>query len=274
MTLTSPPTRTQAVLAYCLSAATTLIWIACVIPAGVLADPSLLDELATPMHREAILLVPALLLLIALPVGFTLSRREEGLIAVLSSTDAFVAFYAGIALTLSHPITGVPAFVAVGLLFVLGSLSSLEAWRAARAGRDEERTVPQGLRGARLALCVLVLMIPADFLLEDGAELASWLGPFVFVALSAAGVRLSRTGHGLRFTASMLQLLIAIHVIVTISYTLDAPGPDAIARLHLPGHLARGLSFFVAGIALLQCLALLRRPKQVAPAAPSDAPPS
>lgn len=271
MTPTPPPTRIQASFAYALSAITTLLWVACVIPAGDLADATLLDEWATPMHREALLLVPALLLLTALPVGFTLARREEGLIGVLASTDAFVASYAAIALMARHPIRGIPALVAVLLLFAVAALSFLEAWRAVRASRRRGGAVPRALRGARLALCVLVLMIPPDFLLEEGTELASWMGPFVFVALSAAGVRLARTGRGLRLTAATLQFLIAVHVVLTITYTLKSETPHQIADLRIPGQVAQGLALAVGVVALAQCLVLLGRGRTGAPD-PSPAP--
>ncbi|MDJ0976457.1 MAG: hypothetical protein QNJ98_18505 [Planctomycetota bacterium] len=258
MTFILPPTRTQAFFAYLLSTLTTLLWVGCVIPAGTLADTGLLDDFATPIHREAILLVPALLLLTVLPVGFTLSRREEGVMSVLASTDAFVAFYAGIALLAQQPMTGPAAVTAIALLFSLGGLSTLEALRAMRAARDTEALVPRKLRGARLALCVLVLMVPPQFLLEEDTELASWLGPFLFVAVSAAGAAFARSGRGLRFTAAILQLLLAVHVAITLRWTLLEPDGDAsIQVLRLPGEITLALAGGVLLVALLQCLVLL-----------------
>lgn len=258
MAFTPPPSRTQAVFAYVLSALTTLLWLGCVIPGGKLADPTLLDDLATPMHREALLLVPGLLLLTVLPVGFTLARREEGLLAVLASTDAFVALYAGIVLTSIQTIQGPSGVAALALLFTLAVLSGVEAWRCLRAAR-QRGAVPRALRGARLALCILVLMVPPQFLLEEGTERASWLGPFVFVALSAAGARLARTGRGLRLTAGLLQLLLAVHVLITVQYTLfEATEPAVIERVTLAGQLTRGVAAAVLLAAVLQCVGLLR----------------
>lgn len=245
---------------------TTLLWVGCVVPAGTLAADGLLEDAATPMHREAVLLVPALLLLTVLPVGFTLSRREEGVMTVLASTDAFVALYAGIALLVRQPVTSPAAVTAVALLFGLGALSILEALRAVRAARDDAVRVPGSLRGARLALCVLVLMVPATFLLEEGTERASWLGPFLFVAVSAAGVSFARSGRGLRLTAALLQLLLAVHVAITLRWTLlEADGDHAIAVLGLPGEITLWLAGGVLFVALLQCLLLL--PRDRAPAA-------
>ncbi len=268
MTFTVPPTRTQAFFAYLLSGVTTLLWVGCVIPAGKLVDASLLDELATPIHREAVLLVPALVLLTVLPVGFTLARREEGLMAVLASTDAFVAFYAGIALLVRQPLTGPAAVAALALLFTLGGLSTVEALRAMRAARHEHFAIPQKLRGARLALCVLVLMVPAQFLLVEGTERASWLGPFLFVALSAAGARLAGSGRGLRVTAALLQVLLAVHVLITLRWSLlESDGAEELARLGVFGTVTLALAAGVLVIAVLQCLALLSGIREPEPAA-------
>ena len=95
----SPPVgRTVAGSAYLLAAVTTLLWVACSLPAGPAQIATDHRDATTPIHREAILLVPALLLLVLLPVGMALARRVRGAQAILASTDAFVAIYAGLAL--------------------------------------------------------------------------------------------------------------------------------------------------------------------------------
>ena len=63
MTLLAAPSRLASFLAYALSGATTLLWVGCAIPSGPLVVASAISDAATPLHRESLKLVPALLLL-------------------------------------------------------------------------------------------------------------------------------------------------------------------------------------------------------------------
>ncbi len=257
MATLATPSRVEAVLAYSLSALTMLLWLGCVVPSGdievVAGAPAPPGDAATPLHREAQLLVPALLVLILMPVGSTIARRFVGQMATLATTDAFVALYAATAFALQLAPDVAANHVLVILLFLLGGLSVLEVWRCLRAGR--RIPAPHKLRGARLALCVLVLVIPSRFLIHGDTERASWLAPFLFVAISAAGARLALSVRGLRLTGALLQLLLAAHVTITLRYTLYEGAP-AITAWNLPGQLTMAVAFSVAGVALLQVLAL------------------
>nr|MDJ0522741.1 hypothetical protein [Planctomycetota bacterium] len=181
------PTRLEALLAYALSALTTLLWVACVLPAGELAEVGATSDDAVPLHRAAILLVPALLLLIATPVGCTLARRERGMRALLATTDAFVAFYVALALWAEGMVVDASTTVGVLLLLLVGSLSLLETFRAVQV-RDDRLGPPLVLAGARLAICVLVLVVPS-YLLRFGADRGSLLAPFFLIAVGAGGAR-------------------------------------------------------------------------------------
>src|SRR6188474_1311636 len=90
------PSGVEAAVAYALSGAGTMLWVGCVLPAGKLLDAGLLEDLATPMYRQSILLVPGLLLLILGPVSAVISRGINGRRGVLAATDTFVCLYASI----------------------------------------------------------------------------------------------------------------------------------------------------------------------------------
>ena len=282
MATPTTPSRLEAVLAYLLSALTMLLWVGCVVPSGDIVPPLGADPLpgdaATPLHREAQLLVPALLLLILMPVGSTISRRFVGQMATLATTDAFVTLYAAVVFALHLSFASVAAdHIVVALLFLLGALSVLEIYRCLRAGRLTP--APHRLRGARLALCVLVLVIPSRFLIHGGDERASWLAPFLFVAVSAAGARLAYSVRGMRLTGAVLQLLLAVHVIITLRLTLGETEP-IITHWNLPGHLTMAVAIAVGGVALLQVLVLAipggaqsePEPARKAPARPTEQP--
>ena len=257
MEQTNPRLRFEALAAYALSGLTSLLWVACVIPAGPLLDPSQPEEVTTPMYREAVLLVPALFLLTVLPVGFTLARRTHGLTALLASTDAFVAFYSGLAFLLLNRPLDPAGTVCVALLFAMGTLSSLEIWHSLR-GREGGRSL-QAAQGTRLALCILILVVPSRFLLETGAERASWLGPFVLIAISAAGARLATSDRGLRRTGALVQLAVAVHIAVTLRYSLLHASPLFIS-IDVPGEATLLLAGLLVVFAALQFLSLLRTP--------------
>jgi len=259
------PTQLEAFIAYALSATTTLLWIGCVIPAGPLGThlhPG--SDAATPMYREPVLLVPGLLLLVIVPTGCTLARRFRGMRSVLAGTDAFVATFVGSVLGLSiwkawhydgTPID-IPSLVAVVLLFVLGAMSTFEAWRCTR--EPPRDWAVRWYAGARLALCLLVLVLPLSVVLHANIERASLLAPFLFVALSSAGVALAKDIRGLRRTAAILQLLLAAHVYITLRYTMYRALP-AIMGVELPGQVTLALAAGVVALAGLQLLLLLGR---------------
>lgn len=252
--------------AYLLTAATTFLWVACVLPAGpaqILQDHR---DATTPMHREAVLLVPALVLLVLLPVGMTLARRRRGALAVLASTDAFVAIYAGLALGSSPTRDDPAARVLLGVLLLLGALSALEAWRCTRP--EGRRILWPPLKGLRLAICLVVLMTPPDLLLSDQRERASLLAPFFLVTLGAGGALIVRTLHGLRAVSGLTQLLLAAHVVVTLRLTLQE-GDPRLAGLGLAGRAAFALGISVGVVAVAQWVLLLRDTRR--PAAPEPA---
>ena len=234
-------------MAYALSATTTLLWLGCVLPSGPLIGPAPHDDSATPFFREGLLLVPAVLLLVLLPVGSALTRRFRGGLALLASTDAFIATYAAIAAWLSSPrdaATGVFS----GLLLVVGVLSGAEAVRTTRA---TERPTARWSQGSRLAICILVLMVPANWLMQSHVERASYLAPFFVVAVSAAGANLARSTLMLRLTSAIIQLALAVHLIVTLRYTLFSGSPP-IEKLSIFGMVTWGLSLCVLALAVLQ----------------------
>jgi hypothetical protein len=216
------PSRVEAAVAYALSSAGTLLWVGCVLPAGRLEGVGLLSDHATPLYREAVLLVPALLLLILGSTLLLLTRGVVGMRGALAAIDTFVCLYAAVALDVCFPCQGTTFWVLTGLLALLGALSAIETARYLRAGA---RGLPAPtLAGARLALALLVLLAPARLLVQDGTELASLLAPFGFVAFSAAGSRIARTVRGLRVVGGVLLAAIAAHLFVTIRFTVfDAP---------------------------------------------------
>ncbi|MDF1702400.1 MAG: hypothetical protein P1V36_14720, partial [Planctomycetota bacterium] len=216
MTQREAPTRGEGLLAYVLSALTTLLWVGCVLPAGHVADATAGADASTPVHRDAILLVPALLLLVIMPVGCTLARRARGLRAVLAGVDAFVAFYVAIALLVVGFVGDAPSIVAVLTLFALGAMAVVEVVRHTASERaDSDQSA---LCGARLALSLLVLILPLHILMHPDVERASLLAPFVFIAVGAGGSRIARHMRGLRRTAAVLQLLLAVHLLITLRY--------------------------------------------------------
>ncbi len=261
MTAPDTPSRLETIPAYVLSAITTLLWVACVLPSGTLAQPDLNEDWATPLHREPILLVPALLLLIAVPTACTISRYRRGMRGVLASTDAFVMCYTGIALLAEGLANDLQTLIGIVLLFAVGALSILEAIRCTRQTPPDD--MGHSMAGLRLALCIMVLVVPMSLLIEPNVERASLLAPFVFVAISAAGARLARDMRGLRRTAALLQLLLAMHLVVTIRYTIYRAEPT-LADVNMAGRVTMGLCLVVAGFALLQLLLLMRPRKTTA----------
>ncbi|MHC5009625.1 MAG: hypothetical protein ACYTG6_01605 [Planctomycetota bacterium] len=218
----TPPSPAGAGLAYALSAVTTLLWVGCVLPSGMLAA-GLNGDAATPMHRSGWLLVGAMVLLVVGPVGATLARTRVGQRAVLSTTDAFVCLYAAGGLTGAPVAAGQLAVLLISLLYGLAFLSVLETVRLLRPGG--EALLPTGIQGIRLAIALLVLVLPSWLIVTSGRELGSLLAPFAFVAISAAGANAARTVAGLRFTAALLHSALAVHVLVTLRYTIYEAEP-------------------------------------------------
>lgn len=249
------PSRLESWAAYSLSALTMLVWVGCVVPAGPIpgADPG--GDAATPIHREAVLLVPALLLLVLLPAGCALSRRRRGMRAVLASTDTFVVGYAATALWAHGFIRDIPSLTAVTLLFTLTAISGMEAWRCTRATQSGLRQ--SRFTGTRLAVCLLVLILPLHLLLHPDAERASLLAPFLFVAVSTGGVSLAHDMRGFRRAAAVLQVVIAAHMLITLRYTMFRAGPP-LTDVEMPGQVTLGLATGVLALTILQLLLLTR----------------
>ncbi len=272
----NPPTHGGAFLAYGMSGLTMLLWVACVLPAGPLTDPTLPEDLATPLYREAWLLVPALLLLIIGPVGVVLSTTRTGRLGVLALTDAFIAGYAGLGLWLSgRPHLDLSSWAHLGregafldallallpallvtLLLALSVLSLYETVRVLKRGAEVR--VPPLLKGVRLAICTLVLIAPVWFLVQDGREMASLLVPFGLVAISTAGAVFARAPLSLRFTASLVHLALAIHVAVTLRWTIFDKAPP-FASVTLIGWTTLGIAGGILALAVLQSLWLWGR---------------
>lgn len=241
------PSRASALVAYALSAITTLLWVGCVLPSGPLLEPAQNSDAATPFFREGLLLVPAVLLLVLLPVGCALTRRIRGGQALLAATDAFIAVYAAVAIWVtSQRDAGTLIFSA--LLLVIGALSAGEAVRTTRAQRPGTH---HWMKGMRLAICLLVLMVPAKWLMQDGVERASYLAPFFVIGISAAGSNLSKTAISLRLTSAVVQMALAVHLVITLRYTLFSGSPP-ITKLSVFGKVAWYLALATLALAMLQ----------------------
>jgi hypothetical protein len=259
--------------AYLLSALATLFWVVAALPAGKLKGGAVVDDGATPLARQAWMLVPVLVLLILGPVGMTLTVVRQGRLMLLAATDAFLALYAGTVLLCRsgipdpfEPVGAVAYLLASGLL-LLGILSVLET-RRLMLGRLEAPAY--GMGGLRLGICLLVLLLPAWPLLVDGRELASLLAPYLYLAVSAGGARLARSVEGLAFTGALLHLGLAAHVLVTLRYSLHHELPH-IQVLGGAGHVALALGWGLLALAVVQVLALLPRRAASAPGAQEHA---
>ncbi len=253
------PTARGRAIAYSISMLGTLLWAACVLPAGRI-EPGILEDLSTPMGREAWLLIPALLLLIVGPVGVVMSRGRVGLAAVVAATDAFVAFYMATALTMWGAFRGTVSGVLVGLLYAVAVMSAIEVARLLRQGADAD--MAPYLRGLRLAICLLALLTPSWILVQGGRELASLLVPYAIVAVGAGGVAMARTEVGLRLTSSLLHLAFAAHVFVVLRYTIFEAADDAnpkILEVTAFGWFALGVSALMLLLTLAQVARLTRR---------------
>lgn len=242
----------SSITAFALSAATTLLWAGSVMPSGPLEGPADV-EAATPMVREAWLLVPALVLLIVAPVGVVLSSGRMGQRAVLAATDAFVALYAGGALLHHGTVTHLLPTLLVCVLLLVGAMSLIETVRLMI--RSDDSRLPTWLRGARLALCLLVLLLPARSFVASEQEASSLIGPFILVALSAGGALVARTVAGLRVAAALVHVGLACLAWLTLRFTLQDGWPPY-ERISTIGRATMGLAMGVVALAVL--LFLLR----------------
>ena len=265
------PSPRETFLAYAVATAGSLVWIACVVPGVDLAEGGIPNDHATPMARATLLIVPALLFLVAGPVGAVLARSIAGYRAMLAAADAFVSFFFAGALWFSGPSAPVRAGVSIALL-VVGVAAVIECIRAARAGaRDfapdgtplpptERPALPEGAPdpsrgGLRLALSIFVLLTPASVLASSGSERASFLAPFAFVAVSALGGRLARTLVDLRLTTALLLVILAAHLAISVRFALNEGFPPPL-RWTPAGWVAFGLSLSVLALSALWALVL------------------
>ena len=221
-------------LAYAGATLASLVWVGCVLPGAVLLDPATSPDAATPMARGPLLLLPALLLLVSGPVGTTLARGGTALKALLSSGEAFVTLF----------VTGAvwragmrdPAVLAAsGVFFLLGCFAFADTVLTLRAvpATDAAGVTLNGAKpwfarpDVRLAAAVLALVVPTSLISSPGHERASLLLPFVYVAISSFGCRYASTERGLRLVASILLVLVAAHLVVTIRFLLVDGSPAA-----------------------------------------------
>lgn len=259
------PSPRETFLAYAVATASSLVWIACVVPGVDLAEGGTPNDHATPMARATLLIVPALLFLVAGPVGAVLARSPSGYRALLAAADAFITFFFAGALWFSGPRDLVRSIVSLGLV-VVGGIAVVECVRAARAGDEpgpsargpgpspsgsdpalsgsEPATSDPGRGGIRLALSILFLLTPASLLAGTGGERASFLAPFAFVAVSALGGRLARTLVDLRLTTALLLAILAAHLAISVRYALNEGLPPPL-RWTAAGWVAFGLTLAV-----------------------------
>lgn len=241
------PTPVETRLAYVAALLSTFVWVAAVMPGVLLADRGLADDLASTMHRGAVFLVPTLLLLVAMPVAAVLGRQPLSLRGLLAWSSVFVATYTAAALWTTGP-AGFRLAVAVALT-VVAVAAVRDAVVLGRAGADDAD--PRGPRTAdvRLAVSLLALLMPAGLLASGHDEQATWLVPFVFLAVAAAGERFGASLRALRGTAVVCLLTLALHLVVGVRYALDVAKPPAATWT------GWGAATFSLSIAVLACFA-------------------
>ncbi len=233
------------------------MWIACVVPGVELQNATLSDDVATPMARGPLLILPALLLLVMGPIGVLLAGRPDTLRSLLASGDAFVALFA--AGVLLHDRQGDVArlIAAIGLLVLL-AVAIRDAIRPVYAAPVPEGTPLRSGGGLRLALALVALLMPASLLMRTAGERASLLGPFAYVAISALGSRIARTTLGLRLTAALLLALVSAHLSVAIHYGVEDALP-AFERWTIAGRGAFALALVTFGVTALWAVGLALR---------------
>lgn len=208
-------------LAYGVALCSTFVWVTAVMPGVALSDPSVEDDLAATLLRGAVYLVPALVLLVAMPVAVVLARQEVALKGLLAGASVFVALYAGAAMLAAHP-TGFRVAVVVALALV-GGVAARDALRLARTSAEATELPRTG--DLRLVLCILALLTPVGLLFRGPDERATWLVPFVFLAVAAGGERFARGLRALRRAAVLCLVTLALHLTVAVRYVLTAAEP-------------------------------------------------
>jgi len=241
------PSPVETRLAYAAALFSTFVWVTAVMPGVLLADRTLADDLASTMHRGAVFLVPALLLLVAVPVAVVLARQSIALRGLLAWSAVFVATYAAVALGAARP-TGFRWFV-VAALGVAAAASLRDALVLGRARPDADGG-PGGPRtgDVRLAVSLLALLTPAGLFVFGHDERATWLVPFVFLAIGAAGERFATSLRALRVAAVLGLLTLALHLAVGVRFALVAGTPAARAWT------AWGIATFVLALVVLALL--------------------
>lgn len=255
------PSPRETSLAYGTTGLAALVWIACVVPGVVLQDATLSDDLATPMARGALLILPALLLLITGPIAVLISGRAETLRSLLASGDAFVAlFSAGVMLHARHGDKS-RLVAAIGLLLLL-AVAIRDAIRPALAAPAPAPVANETVRrtggGLRLALSLAALLMPASVLTRNTGERASLLAPFAYIAISALGSWLARGVIGLRLTAALLLAAVSAHLAVAIRYAIEDAVPG-LERWTIAGGFAFGFALVTLGVTVLWVLGLALR---------------
>lgn len=248
--------RAAAWTGYALAGLTTVLWVFCALPSGVPAGGSLRDDGGTPLFREPWALVPALTLLVMAPAAVALTTVRLGRLMILAATDAFVSLYAALVLTARPGMLAtlrVEPGAPLALLVALYMLAVFSIFETRRLLRGDMGPPAFHLGGLRLALCLLVLVLPAGVLLEPGQDRALLLAPFLLVAVSAGGARLARSGEGLGLTAALVHLALAGHLVVTLRYTILRASPE-IVDLRLPGRVTLHLAWAVLALAAFQAL--------------------
>lgn len=251
------PSPAENRLAYGTALLSTFAWVVSVMP-GVHVEPGASDDLASTMQRGVVYLVPTLLLLASVPVAVVLARQAVALRGLLAWAAAFVALYAGGALLADRP-----GGFRLGVVVALGvcALAALvDAVRLARTPSDDPAAPSVRTGDLRLALALLALLAPAGQLALGQGERATWLAPFVFLAVGAAGERFATSLRGLRVAAVLALALLAVHFVVGVRYALDTGLPRA------TGWTPWGRATFALAVVLLLMVGgwaalLLRRPR-------------
>ena len=259
------PGRLETYLAYAGAGLSSLAWIGCVIP-GVSVPPGVPDDGWTPMGLGALLIVPALLILVAGPVATVLARGAMAHRAILAAGDAFVAwFVAGVLFFATHHRDPILVLV-IAALAGMGLVALRDVYVVLRAGDDAPTGLgpPVSLRSTdlRLALSILALLTPASLLTAPGLERASLLAPFVYITISALGERFAASERGLRFTGAVLLALVATHLVVALHFVLDHPTAGG-GDWSWSGTATFALAIAVLATGVARAVAIARAPREV-----------
>jgi hypothetical protein len=275
------PTSAESAVAYAAATLATLVWTASVLPGVHLSDPTVSDDLAAPMLRGPLLILPALLLLVAGPVTTIITHGAVGLRALLAAGDAFVALFAAVAVAATR--SGDPwRWAFAGVLALIGAVALRDTVLVLRVEEPQaphyDEVTSSGAVPAprwadlRLAFALLVLLTPTWFLAKEELERASLLAPFGYIAVSAFGARFSRGSKGLRLTASILFTLLSLHLLVSLRFVMHEDGAT-IARWTWCGWATVVLATTLLAANVARVLILLRLLPPASPAPPAPAAP-